>query len=160
MAIPIYTCSTTVLCDILLCGNVYPIFCTSNEHFILQIKLYHNKHKSVRQVCYPYRSQLLAAKAQSGIEDPTGFLPFPLHPHHSMRGSCGALLLKTVELAGGRTYLYPFLSYCYIGLDQSLQLLLDQPDFYNQCEQWRLRRPRDGMFYDVYDGEVWRVSVL
>ena len=86
----------------------------------------------------------------------SGFKLFPLHPHHSMRSSCGALLLKTVELAGGRTCLYLFLSYCYISLDWSLQLWLDGPDFYNQCEQWRLRRPRDGMFYDVYDGEVWK----
>lgn len=92
----------------------------------------------------------------SRTSKPCGFKPFPLHPHHSMRGSCGALLLKTVELAGGCTYLYPFLSYCYIGLDQSLQLLLDRPDFYNQCEQRRSNRPRDGMFYDVYDGEVWK----
>ena len=28
------------------------------------------------------------------------FKPIPLHPHLGMRGSCGTLLLKTVELAG------------------------------------------------------------
>ena len=65
------------------------------------------------------------------------FIAFPTHPYRSMRQSCGTLLLKTVELANGRTYFYPFLTYCYVGLDQSLQHLLDQPDFYNQCEIWR-----------------------
>ena len=59
--------------------------------------------------------------------------PFPWHTHQTMRRSCDKLLLKTVELASGRTHLYPFLTYCCVGLEQSLQHLLDRPNFYDQC---------------------------
>ena len=83
------------------------------------------------------------------------FIAFPTHPHRTMRQPCDTLLLKTVELATGRNYFYPFLTYCYVGLDQSLQHLLDKPDFYNQCEIWRSRERRDGVLCDVYDGKVW-----
>lgn len=102
----------------------------------------------VCQKCHKlyHTTECLEGHGSTQISKHCAFKPFPLHPHHSMRGSCGALLLKTVELAGGRTHLYPFLSYCYVSLDQSLQLLLDRPDFFNQCEQWRSSRPRDGMF--------------
>ena len=48
------------------------------------------------------------------------FIAYPTHPYRSMRQSCGTLLLKTVELANGRIYFYPFLTYCNVGLDQSL----------------------------------------
>ena len=103
-----------------------------------------------------HMAECIEGHGSTQISKHCAFKAFPLHPHHSMRSSCGTLLLKTVELAGGRTYLYPFLSYCYVGLDQSLQLLLNRPDFVNQCEQWRSVRPRDGILYDVYDGHIWK----
>ena len=103
-----------------------------------------------------YMAQCLEGHGSTQISKHCSFQPLPVHPHRSMRSTCGTLLLKTVELAGGRTYLYPFLSYCYVGLDHSLQLLLDRPDFFNQCEQWRSRSPKDGMLYDVYDGKIWK----
>lgn len=73
-----------------------------------------------------------------------------------MRKPCGSLLLKTVELAGGHTYFYPFMTYCYLNLDISLQMLLNKPGFYNNCELWRERRTEVGMLCDVYDGEIWK----
>ena len=81
------------------------------------------------------------------------FKRFPSHPHINMRSACGTLLLKSVELA---TYLYPFLTYCYLGLDVSLQTLFDRPTFYNQCELWRSRSHIDGEMEDVYDGKMWQ----
>lgn len=73
-----------------------------------------------------------------------------------MRNPCGTLLLKTVELSTGRTYFYPFLTYCYLNIDISLQSFLDRPDFYNQCEHWRAREQQDDVFNDVYDGNIWK----
>ena len=70
------------------------------------------------------------------------YVAFPLHPHLHMRSPYGTLLLKTVELAVGCTYFYPFLTYCYVNIDISLQYFLDRPDFYNQCEHWRSRELR------------------
>lgn len=49
------------------------------------------------------------------------YVAFPLHPQQHMRNPCGTLLLKTVELSTGRTYFYPFLTYCYLNIDVSLQ---------------------------------------
>ena len=39
-----------------------------------------------------------------------------------------------------------------MGLDQSLQHL-QRPNFYKQCELWRSRQGKDGVFYD---GNVWK----
>ena len=83
------------------------------------------------------------------------YVAFPTHPHRTMRQPCSTLLMKTVELATGRTYFYPYLTYCYVGLGQSLQHLLDKPDFFDQCEIWRSRETKGGVFCDVYDGKVW-----
>lgn len=82
------------------------------------------------------------------------FVAFPLHPQHR-RNPCGTLLLKTVQLATGRTYFYSFLTYCYLNIDVSLQSFLDRPDFYNLCEQWRARERQDDIYRDVYDGNIW-----
>ena len=63
--------------------------------------------------------------------------------------------LKTVEYASGVTYLYPLLTYCYLGLKVSMQRLLSQPDFFRVCELWRSRRVDEGIMRDVYDGKIW-----
>ena len=83
------------------------------------------------------------------------FKRFPSHPHLSMRSQCGTKLLKTVELVNKQIYFYPFLMYCYLGLDRSLQSLFNRPGFYNDCEQWRYRCRVEGELSDVYDGKIW-----
>lgn len=83
------------------------------------------------------------------------FQEFPLHPHQRMRRECGVVLLKTVELAGGKKCLYPRMTYCYLGLEVPLQALLMKPDFYTNCELWRSRSKDQGVMHDVYDGKVW-----
>jgi hypothetical protein len=70
-----------------------------------------------------------------------------------MRLPCGSLLLKTVELAA---HFYPFVTYCYLGLDVSLQVLLNRPNFFNTCELWRTSKEKAGLLKDVYDGKIWK----
>ncbi len=72
-----------------------------------------------------------------------------------MRLPCQTLLLKTVELASKRTYLYPFVTYCYLGLEDSLKNMFERPNFYTDCEKWRSRSSTHTM-RDVHDGEMWR----
>ena len=84
------------------------------------------------------------------------FRRFPSHPQPSRRAPCGAKLLKTVEMASGRTYFYPFLTYCYLSLEVSIQSLLKRPNFFHLCEQWKQREVNCGMFKDVYDGKIWK----
>ena len=80
---------------------------------------------------------------------------YPNHPHRRMRTQCGTLLIKTIELASGRKIFYPFMTYCYLGLQASLQTLLKCPGFSSSCEEWRSRRVKSGVMDDVYDGKIW-----
>ncbi len=82
------------------------------------------------------------------------FCRFPSHPHRSMRLPCQTLLLKTVELASKRTYLYPFVTYCYLILVWKIHLKICLKG-YTDCEKWRSRSSTRTM-RDVHDGEMWR----
>ena len=81
---------------------------------------------------------------------------FPNHSQQRMRQPCGTILLKTVEIAGGQVILYPFMTYCYIGLKIAMQLLLQKPSFYLECEKWRKRVVDSEVLQDVYDRKVWK----
>lgn len=83
------------------------------------------------------------------------FCRFPLHPQQSKRQPCGTLLLKTIEMSGGRKSFYPFMTYCYMGLEVSFQSLLNRPTFFSSCEKWK-QRINDEVLRDVYDGKVWK----
>lgn len=62
---------------------------------------------------------------------------FPFHPHRSMRQQCGTLLLKTIEMTSGKRFFYPFMTYCYVGLEVSMQSLVGRQNFMSDCEKWR-----------------------
>ncbi len=82
------------------------------------------------------------------------FTRFPNHPHLRMRTSCNFLLLKTVELSSGKKILYPYLIYCYISIKDSLQKLLLQESFLDNCEKWRSRKVSQNTLCDIYDGNM------
>ena len=108
-------------------------------------------------VCKRCHSLYHIKECQHGIQSKQcAFVAFPQHSQRRMRQPCGTLLLKTVELAGGKVFLYPYLTYCYIGLEATLQILLKKPSFYLDCEKWRERRANVEMLHDVYDGKVWK----
>lgn len=79
------------------------------------------------------------------------FVEFRQHPQRSMRQPCGEILLKSVEGASKKLYFYPFLTYCYLGMEQSLQFLLG---FYESCQPWRTRCNMS-IIRDVYDSKIW-----
>lgn len=68
---------------------------------------------------------------------------------------CGSQLLKTVQTCSGAQLLYPIRTYCYRPLRESLQLLLDRPGFYSDCEKWRYRQQQSAMLTDIFDGKIW-----
>lgn len=85
------------------------------------------------------------------------FRRFPNHSQERMRRPCKTPLLKTVELAGGRIFLYPFVTYCYLGLEVSLQMLLNRPKFFEKCENWRSQSSNSSFILkDVFDGNMWK----
>ena len=79
-----------------------------------------------------------------------------MHRYAHMRQACGSKLLKTVELSCGKQILYPYLTYCYLSLKQSLQHLLQRPQFVTSCERWRLNFGTTSDMRDVYNGKIWR----
>ena len=87
------------------------------------------------------------------------FKRFPFYPQLRRRSPCGTLLLKTFELASKKTYLYPFLMYCFLSLDVSLQSMFDRPLF-SVTEKWRCRSVTSGLLQYVYHGQMWQKFVL
>ena len=84
------------------------------------------------------------------------FKRFPSHPQHRMRKPCGIPLLKTVELAGGKRILYPYMIYSYLSIESSIQAMFNRPKFHLECEEWRSRKISSDVYTDVYDGKVWK----
>lgn len=80
------------------------------------------------------------------------YKPYPNHPHQRMRQACQSTLLKTVELAGGKRFFYPLLMYCYVGIQNSLQYIINQKDFFKLCEKWR-DQLRDDRYSDEKCGK-------
>lgn len=79
---------------------------------------------------------------------------YPNHPQAVHRKPCGALLLKEVKCRN-KMFCYPFRTFCWTGIIDSLQMLLSRPSFLQKCEHWRLIEPQAGLLRDVYDGKVW-----
>lgn len=64
----------------------------------------------------------------SGYSSKTcSYIKFPNHRYHRYRQQCGTLLLKSVEVSTGRKILYPFITYCYLGLQWAIQQFLFEP---------------------------------
>lgn len=84
------------------------------------------------------------------------FQMYPCHPQHRMRAPCGLPLLKTVEIAGGKRILYPYMIYSYLSIECSIQALFNRPNFHSDVEEWRSRQIIDGTYADIYDGKLWK----
>lgn len=104
---------------------------------------------------YKYEECFLNVEGQT-ISGKCSYKEFPNHTQLARRKQCGELLLKHVTLSDGTTKLYPFKSYCYKPLQQSLQNLVRRPGFEDKCEIWRSRKQQPGFMTDVYDGKIWK----
>lgn len=83
------------------------------------------------------------------------FVLFPNHPQSHMRKPCDMLLLKSVELPSNKKILYPYLTYCYLSIETSLQAMLLRPSFLTECNKWRTRTVKNNVLQDIYDGRLW-----
>lgn len=83
------------------------------------------------------------------------FVQYPNHTQPAKRKACGEQLLREVLLSNGKKKLYPFKTYSYKPIKETLQRFLKRPDFENKCELWRERENRRGRLKDVYDGNIW-----
>ena len=72
------------------------------------------------------------------------------------RQECGTLLLKSVQMSTGTKLLYPFLTYCFLGMKTPLQSLLLRQGFVENCNEWKTRDVSENVLMDVYDGKMWK----
>lgn len=80
------------------------------------------------------------------------YVKFPNHKMAHKRKSCGAHLLKKVNLSNGKVEYRPRYVYAYQPLKTSLQLLLNRPGFAAKLEHWRDRKSPENKLSDIYDG--------
>lgn len=68
------------------------------------------------------------------------FRQYPNHLQLRMRVACGQKLLKTVRSSSGTEYLAPYQTYCFKSVIESLEELLNRPNYTNLCESWRSKK--------------------
>jgi len=82
-------------------------------------------------------------------------ISFPNHPRGVDRRPCGAVLMKEVQM-GSELFFYPFKTFCYKSIIESVRELCARSGFLQKCESWRNRVIEDSVFMDIYDGQVWK----
>ena len=90
------------------------------------------------------------------VPEVCSYIKFPNHKIAYHRKSCGAHLLKKVNLSDGKVEYRPRYVYAYQPLKASLQLLLNRPGFAAKLEHWRDRKSPEHQLSDIYDGDVWK----
>ena len=136
-------------------------FVASPQSFIsrlpLNMRSIHTNSKSNfrKYVCCP-TCQSIYSWDQCILKLPTGrveskrcsFVRFPNHPQVQHRKPCDTVLMKEVKSSAGKVVLYPKLIYCYKSIVETLQEMLNRPDFSVKCEAWRTRSHQDGVYND------------
>lgn len=84
------------------------------------------------------------------------FIQFPSHPQAHRRKPCGTALMKKVKSHENGLVLYPKRIYCYKSIIESLQDMLNQPQFISECEAWRTQSQSSELYSDIFDGRIWK----
>lgn len=87
------------------------------------------------------------------------FVQFPTHPQAQHRRPCGGQLMKQVK-GKNNVFFYPCRVYTYKSLIDSLQDMLQQPEFSKKCEEWRSNEQTPGTYSDIYDGKIWKEFLI
>lgn len=66
------------------------------------------------------------------------------------------MLMKSVIRKDGKEFLYPKRKFCYHSLIKSISDMLKRPGFKESCEKWRQRNVKEGIYADIFDGQVWK----
>ena len=49
----------------------------------------------------------------------------------------------------------PLKMFCYKSIESSLNYFVKINNFEDLCEQWRTRKTKEGVLYDIYDDRIW-----
>ena len=138
--------------------HILPL-CDELPHYTASARniLGHRKQQFNKYACCPSCFSLYSwdsTKANEITNFTCNYIKFPNHPQTQHRKACGTQLVKAIKTTGQSIY-YPYLFYCYKPVLESLQDLLMRKDFISNCEAWRTRSVKYGVYQDVYDGQVW-----
>ena len=97
---------------------------------------------------YPYHDVVVV---QGDIKK-CSFVRWPMHPQRSKRKPCHTQLVKGRSSTPKRVY-------CVRPASSYLEALIKQSDFVDRCNLWRLRRVRENVLADVYDGKLWKTEL-
>ena len=76
-------------------------------------------------VCQRPNGEVVSAKCSH--------VSYPHHPHQAQRRPCGSVLMKVMRSRAGKTFLYPRQVYCFKKVTDSLQDLINRPNFMENC---------------------------
>lgn len=101
-------------------------------------------------VCQRPNGEVVSAKCSH--------VSYPRHPHQARRRPCGSVLMKVMRSRAGKTFLYPRQVYCFKKVTDSLQDLINKPNFMENCEKWRncSTQLSDNVLGDCFEGRVWK----
>ena len=105
---------------------------------------------------YPLEQCKVTLPDKSIVSCKCTHVEFPYHPQLHFRQPCNELLMKNVKSSSGTITLYPHGMFCYRSLIESLQFLLNRPNFVEKCQHWKSINHVDGVYKDVYDGAIWK----
>lgn len=69
---------------------------------------------------------------------------------------CNGALLRCMELRSKKQVFYPYRVFCYMPLKFYLKRFLSRPNFDTLCSEWKNNVDPDGVYKDVYDGQIWK----
>lgn len=88
-----------------------------------------------------------------------GTVTVPLNCKYRFSGRespCNGMLLRCIELCSKKQVLYPNRVFCYMPLKFYLKKLLGRPGFDNLCSEWKDKVNPEGIYEDVFDGQIWK----
>ena len=99
-------------------------------------------------VCQRPNGEVVSAKCSH--------VSYPRHPYQARRRPCGSVLMKTMRSRAGKTFLYPKQVYCFTKVTDSLQDLINEPNFMENCEKWRNCSTQlpNNVLGDCFEGRV------
>jgi hypothetical protein len=117
------------------------------------------KQEKIYAVCPSCNTLYKVAEILPDKQASTGFkcthVEFPNHPRHNRRQACGTELTNKVPVVNGfirrPKMLFPIPS-----LKIQIITMYQRPGFQELLQKWTNRGSEDGLYSDIYDGEIWK----
>ena len=159
-----FFCTLLAVLGKTLCSDVLVQFASKLPKNVRLARIVAGGRQHFTEYCCCVRCHSIYPKEECILKDRSGntssarcsYVRFPNHPQKNKRLPRGTTLMKQVRSSSGKILLQPYLTYCYNGVIDAIQLLLQRPKFLELCESWRSRQCEKGIYNDVYDAKIWQ----